>query len=104
MGNQPTPPPPADDDETPWRTPGSTGAPLNGPAPKKYSDAEIDAAVNSKPAAGQTASKASGEPQMSDYPGNPVGYNLAYKKWAAKQVGVPGAGYKSPAAKSVSSK
>ena len=40
------------------------------------------------------------------YPGNPVGYNLAYKKWAAKQTGVPAAGYtsKPPSAKNVSSK
>ena len=65
-----------DEDATPWRTPGSTGAPLNGPAPKKYSNSEIDAAIAKKPAPPPTASKASGEPQREDF-NDAISYNLA---------------------------
>jgi hypothetical protein len=91
-----------DEDATPWRTPGSTGAPLSGPAPKKYSDAEITAAVQSKPAAPPSASVASGEPQRADFP-DAISYNLAYKRWAAKQS-TPSVMNKGVSARSVSGK
>lgn len=79
------------DPDHPWRTPGSTGAPLSGKAPKKLSDADIDKAVSMKPPPPPSASVAAGEPQRADYP-DAISYNLAMKKWAGKQTKAPSTG------------